>query len=166
MPQLNLPLAAGTALIPLLLGFIWYSQKLFGNAWMKAAGITTEDTQKMNMPLVLGLTYLFSFFISVSLHFTTIHQFAFGALLEPAMGFTDPEGFQEAITAAAAVSVHKFRSFTHGAVHGVITGVVFVLPLLAINAMFELKNWKYILINAGYWTLCLAVMGAVICRFA
>ncbi|MCW5907620.1 MAG: DUF1761 domain-containing protein [Chitinophagales bacterium] len=166
MPKLNLPLAAGTALIPLILGFIWYNQKLFGNAWMKAAGVTAEDGKKMNMPVVFALTYFFSFLLSVALHFMTIHQFAFGALLEPAMGFTDPEGFKEAITAAADISAHKFRSWTHGMVHGIITGITFVLPLLAINAMFELKNWKYILINAGYWTLCLAVMGAIICQFA
>lgn len=166
MPQLNLPLAAGTALIPLVIGFIWYNQKLFGNAWMKSVGLTQEDSKKMNMPVVFGLTYALGFIMSVSLHFMVIHQFAFGALLQPATGFTDPAGLKEAIDAAASVSEHKFRSWTHGTVHGIITGITFVLPILAINAMFELRNWKYILINTGYWILCLAVMGAIICQFA
>jgi hypothetical protein len=37
-----------------------------------------------------------------------------------------------------------------------------VLPTLGTNALFEQKNWKYILINVGYWALTLSVMGGII----
>lgn len=56
-----------------------------------------------------------------------------------------------------------FRTFKHGALHGFITGVFIALPITAINALFEQKSWKYILINAGYWIVSLTNMGAIIC---
>jgi hypothetical protein len=166
LPKLNLALAAATALVPLVLGFIWYHPKVFGNAWMKATGITPEDGKKMNMPLVFGLTYVFSFFIAVSLHFMTIHQFAFTSLLEPARGFVDPPNFKETILAAAAISETKFRTWSHGLAHGIITGVTLFLPMVAINAMFERKGWKYILINWGFYTVSFTIMMMIIDQFA
>ena len=42
------------------------------------------------------------------------------------------------------------------------SGVFFVLPILGINAMFERKGWKYILINTGYWVVTLGIMGAIV----
>jgi hypothetical protein len=47
--------------------------------------------------------------------------------------------------------------------HGAIGALFFVLPVLGINALFERKGWKYILINVGYWVLTLAIMGAILC---
>ena len=50
------------ALVPLAIGNIWYNPKIgFGNAWMKASGMTEEKAKGANMILILGLTYLFSF---------------------------------------------------------------------------------------------------------
>ena len=166
IPQPNLLLAAATALIPLVVGFVWYNPKVFGKTWMAGAGVTEEDGKKMNMPLVFGLTYVLSFFISIFLHFWTIHQFAFSSLLMPARNFTDAAGFQEAIAKAALLSQHKFRSWSHGLAHGVIFSVMFILPVIAIDGMFGRKTWKYILINWGYWMVCVVLMSIIICRFA
>ena len=44
-----------------------------------------------------------------------------------------------------------FRTFKHGALHGIISWCIFVFPVIAINALFERKSWKYIFINGGYW---------------
>ena len=166
IPHPNMMIAAVAALIPLLIGFVWYNPKVFGKTWMAGAGLTEEDGKKMNMPLVFGLTYVFSFFIAMFLHFWTIHQFAFFSLLEPARNYTDPAGFKEAITAAAALSEHKFRSWSHGMAHGIIFSVMFILPVIAIDGMFGRKNWKYILINWGYWLVSVTLMGMVVCQFA
>lgn len=165
MPQFNLLLAAGAALIPLVLGFIWYNKFLFGKAWMASAGVTEEDGKKMNMPLVFGLTYVFSFLLAMALHSLTIHQFAFVSLVLLEMDITDPEELTAAVNSAAELTAHKYRTFRHGAVHGTIAGFIIALPLLGINALFEGKNWKYILINVGYWTVCMALMGGVICQW-
>ena len=56
-----------------------------------------------------------------------------------------------------------FRTFQHGALHGFMSSVLFSLPIIAINARFEGKSWKYVFIHAGYWSLILTIMGAFIC---
>lgn len=42
-------------------------------------------------------------------------------------------------------------------------GLMFVLPVTAINGLFEHKSWKYILVTSGYWIVSLTIMGAIIC---
>jgi hypothetical protein len=37
--------------------------------------------------------------------------------------------------------------------------------MIDINAQFEGKSWKYILINAGYFTVCFTIMGGIICAW-
>ena len=61
---------------------------------------------------------------------------------------------------------NDFRTFKHGALHGTLTGVGIALPVVAINAMFEKRGFKYIAIHAGYWILTLLLMGGIICQFA
>ncbi len=40
------------------LGAIWYSPIAFGKAWQKAAGMTDEDVQGGNMPLIFGTSFI------------------------------------------------------------------------------------------------------------
>lgn len=49
-----------------VVGMVWYTV-LFGKAWQKAAGITEEDMQGSNMPLIFGLSFLFELLISLVL---------------------------------------------------------------------------------------------------
>ena len=72
-------------------------------------------------------------------------------------------GIQPSYETFMAEYKDEFRTFKHGAFHGVIAGLFIVLPILGINALFERKSWKYILINVGYWTVTLAIMGAIVC---
>ena len=58
---------------------------------------------------------------------------------------------------------NNFRTFSHGAVHGVLAGLFFVLPVMGTNAMFERKGFKYIAINVGYWIVTLAIMSGIVC---
>ncbi|MBL7753083.1 MAG: DUF1761 family protein, partial [Chitinophagaceae bacterium] len=44
--QLNWLAVLGTAIIPLIVGFIWYNPKVMGTVWMKAAGVSPEDAKK------------------------------------------------------------------------------------------------------------------------
>lgn len=166
MPKVNFLLAAATALIPLIIGFIWYHKSVFGNAWIKESGVSMDDGKKVNMPLIFGLTYVFSFLLSVALHLLTIHQFAFSSLAMPEMNFTDPDNLAPTLKNAAEMSAEKFRTFRHGAITGIIDGIVLVLPIIGVNALFERKSWKYILINVGFWTVCISIMGGVICQWA
>jgi len=49
-----------------------------------------------------------------------------------------------------------------GALYGFFTGFGFIAMGIAINALFEGKSIKYILINGGYWTVMVTLMGLII----
>ena len=70
----DIPVMAIAALIPMIIGFIWYNPKVFGKAWMEASGMTDEKVKSGNMPLIFGLSFVFSFFLSLLLSNLAIHQ--------------------------------------------------------------------------------------------
>ena len=147
-----------TALVPLLIGFVWYSEKGFGNVWMREANLNKEELEKGNMLPILGFAFLFSFFLSFMMQFIVIHQTgAFG------MVGGEPEKALPSYAAFMADYGTVFRTFKHGALHGFMSSILFALPIIAINSRFERKSWKYIFIHAGYWSLTLTIMGAIIC---
>ncbi len=156
-----------TALIPLIVGFIWYNDKVFGKTWFNVSGMTEEKMNSGNMLLIFGLTYFFGLMISMALFSFVIHQFSISGLLAMQEGFGDQTGphwqyFADFMSKYG--DLH--RTFGHGAVHGAIAGIFFALPLVAINSLFERKNWKYILIHGGYWIVVLTLIGGVLCAFA
>ena len=158
-----IPLAA---LIPMVIGFLWYGP-IFGKAWMKETGMTEEKAKEGNMMVTMGLSYLFSNLLGFALLSIVIHQMGIFSL------FAGQEGFGEAGSAVqlqfeAVVGPLKdlHRTFGHGALHGTMAGVCIAFTVLAVNSMFEMKSWKYIWINAGYWIVTMALMGGVICQFA
>jgi hypothetical protein len=57
----------------------------------------------------------------------------------------------------------KYRTFEHGAVHGAIAGLCFAAPMVATSALFERRGWRHVLVNGGYWTVRLSLMGAIVC---
>ncbi len=60
--ELNFLVILGAALIPMILGFVWYNPKVFGNAWMQAADMTEEKMQGANMPIIFGVSFCFLLF--------------------------------------------------------------------------------------------------------
>ncbi|PQJ77149.1 DUF1761 domain-containing protein [Polaribacter glomeratus] len=153
------------ALVPLVIGFVWYGP-LFGNAWMKELGFTKESLAGQNRVLTLTLSYVFSLFIAMFLLPATIHQMGVYSSLAGEPGFAESTG--EAFTYFQDFLLNygdRFRTFKHGALHGILSGLFLALPVIAIIAMFERKSLKYIAINAGYWIVTLAIMGGLVCQF-
>ncbi len=146
------------ALSTFIVGFIWYNPKVFGTIWMQESGMTEEKAKQGNMVKIFGLTLIFSLMIAFMLPTFVIHQI--GALQASGGNSND-----EAYLAFMQVHGESFLSFKHGALHGFILGVLFVLPITAINSLFEQKSWKYILITSGYWIVSLTIMGAIICSW-
>jgi hypothetical protein len=165
--QLNWIVILLTALVPMIVGFIWYHPKFLGNAWMKACGLDEEKLKKANMGLIFALSFLFSIFISMSLQFTTIHQFHINSIFIGEPGINDP-------TSEVAIYMNdffakygdRFRTFKHGSLHGFLFSLFMIFPIMATNALFERKSWKYIFINVGYWTVSLTIMGGILCAYA
>ncbi|MHA7057517.1 DUF1761 domain-containing protein [Aquimarina sp. M1] len=164
--EFNFLITAAAAFIPLFLGFIWYSPKVFGTAWMNACGFTAEDLKGGNMIVIFILSYVFSLFLAIFLTTYVIHQFGlFQTLMnDPDLMIEGTETYQYAQDFMAKYG-NNFRTFKHGALHGTMAGLFAALPILGTNAMFERKGIKYVVINVGYWTVCLALMGGVICEF-
>jgi len=154
------------AFIPLIIGFIWYNEKVLGKAWMKETGMTNEKAQEGNMILIFGLSFLFSIMLSMALTTFTIHQSSVFSLLVGQPGF-DTAGSELDLWYKDFMnrfgSLH--RTFSHGVIHGLFAGIFFATPVLAVNAMFEQRSWKYILINAGYWIICAMLMGGILCAW-
>lgn len=165
--EFNFLITAVAALIPMVLGFIWYNPKLFGAAWMKECGFTTEDVQSGNMPKMLIISYLLSFFLAFILNTFVIHQFGFFSSImnEPGVAEVGTE-MNKYVQNYMANYGTNFRTFGHGALHGTMIGLMVALPIMGTNALFEKRSFKYVAINVGYWIVCLALMGGVICQFA
>jgi hypothetical protein len=161
----NFLILALTALIPLIVGFIWYNPKVLGTAWMKSAGLTEESMKGANMALVFGLTYLFSLFLSLAITTLVVHQTHLFSLLEgnPDVGVAGSAANQELMDLVTKYGAN-FRSYKHGALHGFIACLLIVLPVMGVNALFERKGFKYIAINVGFWAVCMMIMGAIICQ--
>jgi hypothetical protein len=165
MLHINPGVIALAALIPLVIGFIYYSPLLFANAWMKTAGVSPERPSGGRMALTFVLVYLCSFFIGFVLEFSVIHQFHVFSILqgEPDV-MTTGSHTNQVLTSFMTEYGDRFRTFKHGALHGTIVGLLFVTPIIAVNALFERRGFKYIAIHAGYWIITLALMGGVICQ--
>lgn len=163
---LNFVVVFLTALVPILTGFLWYNPKTFGNIWMQAAGVTPEQGKKMNMPLVFGLTYVLGIMMTMILHSMVIHQTHIYSVLLNTEGFgQEGSAVMNYIEEFMGKYGDNYRTFKHGALHGTLVGIFLVMPVIAVNALFEMKGFKYITVNAGFWILNLMIMGGIICAY-
>ena len=122
------------AIVPMVVGFIYYHKALFGNAWMKSIGKTEEELQKGNFGLIMGVSFLMSFLITFFM-----------------LNFCNQPG-QEGV----------FDTFKHGAAHGTILTLFLVAPIIITKGLFEHSGFKNIFINAGYWLITLSLMGGIL----
>ncbi|MGN6394328.1 MAG: DUF1761 domain-containing protein [Mucilaginibacter sp.] len=116
------------ALSAFMVGGIWYSRPLFGNAWMIDSNLNMEQIQAGNKGKIFGFTAVFSLLMAVNLG-----MFLADAKTDLAWGTT--AGFLAGIWTFSAIAIHS---------------------------LFELKSWRYILINGGYSLVSLTLMGAII----
>lgn len=148
--------------VTLPVGFIWYHKSVFGTVWMRETGITEESAKNANMLKVFGLTILFSFMIAFILMPMVIHQFGAMGMIGGGAS-VDVKPSYDAFMADYGTA---YRTFKHGAFHGAMVGIFLILPTIGINAQFESKSWKYILINAGYFIVSLTIQGGILCAWA
>ncbi len=159
MPQ-NYWLLLVAGLIPLLVGFIWYNPKVFGNEWMKTIGMTEESMKGGNMALIFGLCYVFACILAMGLMPIVIHQFG-------ALSLTGGDATKAKPSYQAFLNDYEtvFRTFKHGALHGGLTALFIALPVFGTNALFERRSVKYVAIHVGYWFITMLLMGGVLCAF-
>ncbi|MFK8055068.1 MAG: DUF1761 domain-containing protein [Saprospiraceae bacterium] len=156
------------ALIPMIVGALYYSPPVAGNAWMKTNGFTKESLEGGNMALILGLSYVFALLLTLPVYQMSVHQTGFESTLAMIEGFGVPgSDIQNYIDSFMELHGDRHRTFGHGVLHGgLIGGLGIALPLIGINALFERRGWKYIVIHLVYWMITLGLMGGVLCQFA
>jgi len=165
--QFNLLITALAALIPLLIGAIWYNPKVFGTAWRTANGFEEGYKSKTKLGVILLISYVLNFFMASTITMIVIHQFGFFSTLNGTPGLevvgSDVHNFAKQFMELYG---SNYRTFKHGALHGALFGIFAVLPVIGTHALYESKGFKYIAIHVGYWIVSLAIMGGVICQFA
>jgi hypothetical protein len=160
---MNFIAIGAAALVPMVMGFIWYHPKVMGTAWMKASGLDEEKMKGANMPLIFGVSLVLAFMLAFITQAIVIHQFHFFSILGMQPDFKEAGSVSsELLNKITELYGNSFRTFKHGVFHGVLFGIFFILPILGTNALFERKGFKYIMINFGYWTITLALMGGII----
>lgn len=134
---------------------------------MKAAKITQGDIEGGNMPLIFGLSYLFSLMLTFILNYFVHHDMAIAGtvFMDPNIGISPDSEYGMMTTDFIETIKARYNTFGHGVGHGMMMAVFVVLPVFATNAMFERKSFKYVLVNWAYWAVTFMVMGGVLCEF-
>ncbi len=129
-------------LIPAILGTIYYGP-LFGKAWRDTLGKTEEELKPSNPALAYGGSILLAMFLSMSLNFLIqlVHK---------------------DVNETGELFINTNSTFGHGALHGALIGLSFLVPVIVSLGIFHKLNWKTNLFNAIFWTLCLAIMGGIL----
>lgn len=50
-----------------ILGAIWYSKALFGNAWMQEVGLTEDAVNNANMAMTFGMTFVLQIIAAIAM---------------------------------------------------------------------------------------------------
>ena len=163
----NIGVIALAALVPMIMGFIYYNPKVVGTAWMKASGVTEEKMKGANMGVIFGVSLLLSFLLAFLVFPMVVHQSAMYSLMANEPGFgVEGSDTMNALNELMAQYGSNFRTFKHGAFHGVIIGLFVVFPIMGTNNLFERRPFKLTMINTGYWTITIALMGGIVCQWA
>lgn len=160
--EFNLYAILAASLSALVVGFIWYNPKVFGNIWMKESGMTAGKMKGTNMVILFSLSFFYAFLISTMLNGIVIHQNSVVSLIG---GPPMIESAKPSFTAFMADYKDFYRTFKHGALHGFITGLFLVLPIIGTTSLYERRSFKYVLIVSGYWMVTFAIMGGIICTW-
>lgn len=121
-----------------VLGGVWYSPALFGNAWMKTNNMTVEQVRKGNQVKIFGWSFVLSLIMAANL----------------AMFLADSP-------ATCPAECAQKTDLAWGATAGFLAGL-WPFCGIAIVALFEHRSSRYIFINGGYLLLALTLMGAII----
>lgn len=121
-----------------VLGGIWYSPTLFGNAWMQDNKLTLEQLKAGNAAKIYGWAFILTLIAAANL------------------------GMFLADTPAECTGVCAQKTdIVWGATAGMLAGI-WVFCFVAVHGLFEHKPFRLILINGGYSLVSLTLMGAII----
>lgn len=142
MPEINYIAIIAAAIVPNLLGAIYYGP-LMGNRWLDSLNFTKEDLKGRNEPLLYGSALLLSIVVSFFLKFL--------------MELTHKE-----IGQSGELVFGSFHTFGHGALHGAGFAIGLVIPVIICLGLFQKTKASNVIINCLYWLLCFSIMGGIL----
>ena len=89
------------------LGALWYSPLLFSKAWQAGAGMSDEEAQSGNMPLIFGMSAVIMMIMTYAVSII--------------VSFHPPEE----------------QTFTHSAFHGAMAAVFYCATAMGINYLYQ-----------------------------
>lgn len=151
--EINFTALLVSATIPTLLGIIFFHPLIFGQSSWGLHGLSPSTGFKK-----LIISYILGIFIAFIIQVLVIHQFGALGMIGGNVSEASPSYF-----AFMKDYGGNFRTFKHGALHGSMTAIFLVFPLLFINSIWERKSFKTVLVQAVFWLLNFTIMGAIIC---
>jgi uncharacterized protein DUF1761 len=144
-PKLNFMALICAALVPMIMGIIYYHSALMGNAWMKANGFTKESIGKGPKPVMYLLALIASFMLAFFM-----------------WGWVTGAGGIDTFQVTDPVDGHSYVTFGHGVVHGIIFSIMVLLPVFVTMKIFEMRSWGWAFINWGYWSITVILMNGIL----
>ena len=123
-----------SAVISMIIGWLWYSPFIFGNLWMKLSGITEKSHDKMKKDGKIGKLFLWSFI------FTLISMYVL----------------------AYFVKYVSAVSFVDGMQLGFLAWLGFMVPLVLNDSLWGGKSLKLFLINAGHHLIAIIITAGIL----
>jgi len=141
-PNINILAILVAALIPNILGALYYGP-LFGKSWLQSMNKTPEEMKHKNEAVVYTTALVMGFIVSFFMNF--VMQFV-----------------HKDVNEAGELIIASHNTFGHGALHGAMIAVAFVMPVIVSLGLFHKSGAKNILLNVGFWILSFAMMGGIL----
>ncbi len=160
---INFLLITVVALIPLVLGVLWFHPTLGGRIW-RSNTTTAEQPLVHSFSVLQWLTfYLLSCLIAFALLGFVNHQLSIMQLFSTASDFGDTDSpSRAAFTQVLDLVGNRHLSFGHGAFHGFFGSIVFVVPILAHSSMRERRGFRPVLLYWVYWASVMTLVGGIL----
>lgn len=141
-PEINYLAIVVAALVPSILGFIYYGP-LFQSQWLSSLGKTKEEMEPSNPAVTYGLALVVALIASMGLKMTM-------------------ELVHKDINASGELFFNSFHTFGHGALHGAMTFITLIAPIIISLSLFQKNSGKNIILNVVFWLICFTIMGGIL----
>lgn len=128
---LNIWAVLVSALSAFLIGGLWYSPTLFGNAWMKEAGMDEESIKNANMGKIFGFAFIFILIMAYNLGMF-LNDPSIDLTMGAFYGFLT--GFGWVALALAVNSLYEHKSWKYMVINGGYWSVAFTVMGLILGA--------------------------------
>lgn len=122
-----------------MLGSLWYTKVLFGNAWVESMGKTMEELEKEKADTNMTKSFVIMFISALLMAFVMAHFLNF---------------MTAALPESNKLHVGLWTAFW--------AWVGFIASYVLTAVAFEDRPWKYYFINTGYWLVGALMMGVIL----